>query len=185
MSMSDHELWELLSAGGPNDFDRFRHGIGGRLHEMRAQMMRMARRRAPDLEAEEVVSETVKAVLARTFDQYVNKTGGFIFNPELAPFVGYVAANMGGSWGLFGVIDTLRQRKRRKEVPCESNDVDNIVVDQGNESPDFQELLAPLTPEENLVLRLEFRVGEHDGPVLHWVRDAMIAAGFDPASSRS
>jgi hypothetical protein len=186
--MSDDELWNLLCNGGPADFDHFSKGIGKRLHDMRSIMMRTAHKRAPDLDAEEVVSETVKVVLTRAFDQFVNKDGDFVFDPRLAPFEGYVSANMGGTIRK-GVVDTLRQQKRRRDERFESRgEIESDAVGfveieaDASDPPDVQQLLSPLTCRENLVLRLEFRIAEHDGPDFKWVREAMIAAGYDPSS---
>jgi hypothetical protein len=176
--LDDESLFSLIEKGDKNDFDRFNAAIGERISLSRGKLVRAARKLARDLEGEDPVEIAICQAVESLHDQFNRMPVKFKFDPALAPFDEYLVLYMGGKEDIRGVIDTLRQRRRRARIETigEEEQLDHLAqmhmshgarrVAHGQAVPlpmpstaadDFEAFveLEMLAPRERFVLRME------------------------------
>jgi len=176
--LDDKSLFALIDKGDQNDFEYFNDAIGDRISLARGRLVRTARSLARDLQGDEdVVEIAIHNAVESLHNQFKRAPVRFKFDPALAPFDEYLVLHLGGKDGIRGVIDTLRQRRRRARTDTigEEEQLDLFAqmwasqgarwLTRGKTIPlppvDFDAPieLETLTPRERFVLRMELSGG--------------------------
>jgi RNA polymerase sigma factor (sigma-70 family) len=197
--LDDGALYALVSSGGPTNFDEFHGAVCSRLTRAYGLVVAVAHKRAPDFEAREVASETVVRALDSLHEQFNGNEVTFKFDPALAPFDAWLLKVMGGEKGNRGVIDTMRQSRRRYDARValrgSSDELDahsqqalagtrwngqRTATEPASEfrleRSEIRELRASLSHRERLVLRLTLSQGRRVS--LQKLRGILRSSGF-------
>jgi DNA-directed RNA polymerase specialized sigma24 family protein len=203
--MRDEDLFALLSSNDPAVFEAIRAEIGTRLNALFAKLLFIARKRASDLDSEEVRQNVMNKAFEILADQHLGKEPAYRFDPALAPFDAWLFNLMGGA-GTRGIIDTMRSARRRDYIRLQFVDNAQALDEAAQEHTsggrwkragtftslrqtgdeidssdiDVRELLSTLSPRESLILRLEIGLEPNETLCISRLRDIVGASGFNP-----